>query len=257
MDISTIVGVLAAFGLVISAMSMGQGGIMTFVDVPSAIIVLGGTVGATLVHWPLKDVLSTVAVIKKAFFHREVEYNGTIEKLVRFAGRARKEGILSLQSVMNEVDDPFFLKGLQAAVDGQEPEALRTMLELEIDYVAERHGKGAEILNSMGNYAPALGMIGTLIGLVQMLKSMNDPSTIGPAMAVALITTFYGALLANLLFLPMAGKLRTRSAMEQLNMSLVVEGMKSILEGENPRLMEQKLHAYVSPKLRQSNFGKK
>lgn len=257
MDIATIFGVVAALGLVISAMAMGEGGVMTFVDIPSAVIVFGGTLGATLVHWPLKDMLGTLAVIKKAFFHKEIQYGTTIERLVRFAGRARKEGILSLQSVMNEVDDPFFLKGLQAAVDGQEPEALREMLEREIEYVAERHEKGAEILNSMGAYAPAMGMIGTLIGLVQMLQSMSDPGSIGPAMAVALITTFYGAILANIVFIPMAGKLKTRSASELLNKNLVVEGMKSILEGENPRLMEQKLHAFVAPNMRQSNFNKK
>ncbi len=257
MDITTIIGILTAFGLIISAMAQGAGGLVTFIDVPSMIIVIGGTTGATLINWPLKEILGTFAIIKKAFFATDHVYNDTIEKLVRYAGRARKEGILSLQSVMNEVEDEFFLKGLQAAVDGQEPEALKEMLEIEINFVMERHEKGAEIMTSMGSFAPAMGMVGTLIGLVQMLQSMEDPSSIGPAMAVALLTTFYGAVLANVFFLPMSGKLKTRSSSEVLNMSLVVEGMKSILEGENPRLMEQKLHAYVAPKLRESNFGKK
>jgi chemotaxis protein MotA len=156
---------------------------------------------------------------------------------------------------MNEIDDEFFLKGLQMAVDGQEPEALKDMLEKEIEYVMERHDKGADIFATIAAYSPAMGMIGTLIGLVQMLQNMSDPSSIGPAMAVALLTTFYGAVIANIIASPISGKLKLRSASEVLNKTLVTEGMKAILEGENPRLMEQRLHAFVSPKERQSNFG--
>jgi chemotaxis protein MotA len=157
--------------------------------------------------------------------------------------------------VMNDIDDEFFLKGLQMAVDGQEPEALKEMLEREIEYVMERHDKGAEIFSTFAAYSPAMGMIGTLIGLVQMLQTMEDPSTIGPAMAIALLTTFYGAIIANIIANPIAGKLKLRSASEVLNKTLVTEGMKAILEGENPRLMEQRLHAFVAPRERRSNFG--
>ena len=131
--------------------------------------------------------------------------------MITYAGKARKEGILSLQSVMNEIEDEFFLKGLQMAVDGQEPEALKDMLDKEIEYVMDRHDKGAEIFSTIGAYAPAMGMIGTLIGLVQMLQNMNDPSSIGPAMAVALLTTFYGAVIANFLATPISGKLKIRA----------------------------------------------
>jgi chemotaxis protein MotA len=155
------------------------------------------------------------------------------------------------------VDDPFFIKGLQMAVDGQEPDNLKEMLDREIEYIEERHGKGANILLAVGGTAPAMGMIGTLIGLVQMLQTMSDPSSIGPAMAVALLTTFYGAVIANVLCMPLAGKLKNRSAAEILDKTLVAEGMKSILEGENPRVIEQKLHAFVAPKERQSNFNRK
>ena len=156
---------------------------------------------------------------------------------------------------MNEIDDDFFLKGLQMAVDGQEPEALKDMLDKEIEYVVERHDSGAEIFATIAAFAPAMGMIRTLIGLVQMLQNMADPSSIGPAMAVALLTTFYGAVIANCVAQPISGKLKLRSATEVLNKTLISEGMKSILEGENPRLMEQRLHAFVAPKLRESNFG--
>jgi chemotaxis protein MotA len=256
MDLSTILGIAAAFGLMLIAIAQG-GGIFLFIDIPSMIIVFGGTVGATLVHYPFGDVFGTISIIKKAFLYRGTSSSERIEQLIRFAGKARKEGILSLQSVVGEVNDPFFLKGLQMAVDGQEPEKLKEMLDREIEYVQERHENGADILVAMGTYAPAMGMIGTLIGLVQMLQTMNDPASIGPAMAVALLTTFYGAVIANVVCLPMAGKLKNRSAGEILDKTLVAEGMKSILEGENPRIIEQKLHAFVAPKERQTSFGTK
>jgi len=254
MDIATIIGLLAAFGLMLSAILQG-GSLMMFIDIASLLIVIGGTAGTVLVHFPFGDVLGAFNVARKAFFHKSSSPIDTIEKLITYAGKARKEGILSLQSVMNELDDEFFLKGLQMAVDGQEPEALKEMLEKEIEYVIERHDKGADIFATIAAYSPAMGMIGTLIGLVQMLKSMSDPSSIGPAMAVALLTTFYGAVIANIVANPISGKLKIRSASEVLNKTLVAEGMKAILEGENPRLMEQRLHAFVSPKERQSNFG--
>jgi len=254
MDLATVIGLLAAFGLMVTAIMQGSS-LMVFFDIAAITIVIGGTIGTTLVHFPFSDVMGAFRVARHAFFHKPLSPTDTIEKLITYAGKARKEGILSLQSVMNEIDDDFFLKGLQMAVDGQEPEALKEMLEKEIEYVAERHEKGADIFATIGLYSPAMGMIGTLIGLVQMLQTMDDPSSIGPAMAVALLTTFYGAVIANVVANPMSGKLKLRSASEVLNKTLVTEGMKAILEGENPRLMEQRLHAFVSPKERQSNFG--
>jgi chemotaxis protein MotA len=255
MDLATVIGLLAAFGLILSAIMQG-GSLLIFIDIPSMIIVIGGTIGTALVHFPFGDILGALAVARKAFFVKSPVPVDTIGKLITYAGKARKEGILSLQSVMKEIDDDFFLKGLQMAVDGQEPESLKEMLEKEIEYVMERHEKGAEIFVTFAAYSPAMGMIGTLVGLVQMLQNMSDPSSIGPAMAVALLTTFYGAIIANVFANPIAGKLKLRSASEVLNKTLVAEGMKSILEGENPRLMEQRLHAFVSPSERQSNFGK-
>ena len=254
MDLATIVGLIAAFGLMVSAIMQGSS-LLIFIDIAALTIVIGGTLGTVLVHFPFGDILGAVKVASKAFMHKTHSPVDTISRLITYAGKARKEGILSLQSVMNDIDDEFFLKGLQMAVDGQEPEALKEMLEREIEYVMERHDKGAEIFATFAAYSPAMGMIGTLIGLVQMLQTMDDPSTIGPAMAVALLTTFYGAIIANIIANPIAGKLKLRSASEVLNKTLVTEGMKAILEGENPRLMEQRLHAFVSPKERQSNFG--
>lgn len=254
MDLATIVGLIAAFGLMIIAIMQGSS-LLVFIDIAALTIVIGGTFGTVLVHFPFGDIMGAVKVASKAFMHKTQSPVDTISRLITYAGKARKEGILSLQSVMNDIDDEFFLKGLQMAVDGQEPEALKEMLEREIEYVMERHDKGAEIFSTFAAYSPAMGMIGTLIGLVQMLQTMDDPSTIGPAMAVALLTTFYGAIIANIIANPIAGKLKLRSASEVLNKTLVTEGMKAILEGENPRLMEQRLHAFVAPRERQSNFG--
>lgn len=255
MDLSTVIGIVASFALMIIAIMLGSP-LILFIDPASVVIVVGGTLGATLVHYPFKAVFGAMGVFKKAVFHKDTPPQEIIAQLIQFAGKARKEGILALESFLDEVKDPFFQKALQMAVDGQEAEAMKEMLDKEIEYIQERHESGADIFVAIGTYAPAMGMIGTLIGLVQMLQSMSDPSSIGPAMAVALLTTFYGAIIANIICMPIAGKLKTRSAEEVLSKTLIAEGMRCVLAGENPRLMEQKLHTFVAPKLRESNFKK-
>ena len=255
MDIATIIGIVVSFGLMIWAILMG-GPLSLFIDTPSIAIVFGGTAGVALISFPLADVLGTIAIFKKTVLIRETNTNALIAQMMEFATRARKGGILSLQDSIDQVEDQFLVKALQMAVDGQEPADLKTMLQTEIDNIAARHSNGAQILDTMGAIAPAMGMVGTLIGLVQMLQNMSDPAAIGPAMAVALLTTFYGAVLANVLFLPMAGKLKTRSKTEILQKTVITEGMESILSGENPRIMEQKLHAYIAPRKRESVFNK-
>ncbi len=253
MDLSTLLGIAAAFGLMLMAILQG-GPLSIFINVPSILIVVGGTIGVTFIHYPFGDVLGAVNVAKKTILYKETSINDMITQLMGFANKARKEGILALQGAMDEVSDDFLVKAMQMAVDGQEPETLRSMLSTEIEYIQQRHEKGATIFLSIAMYAPAMGMVGTLIGLVQMLQTMDDPAAIGPAMAVALLTTFYGAVIANVVFNPLAGKLKTRSQSEVLLKTLIIEGMQSILSGENPRIMEQKLHAFIAPKLRQSTF---
>lgn len=253
MDLSTIIGMGAAFGLML--MAILQGGPLTmFVNVPSIMIVFGGTIGVAFVHYPFGDLFDAVNVAKKTILHKESSINDMIIQLMEFANKARKEGILALQGAMEQVDDEFLIKAMQMAVDGQEPDTLRSMLNTEIEYIEQRHDKGANIFLAIGAYSPAMGMVGTLIGLVQMLQTMDDPAKIGPAMAVALLTTFYGAVIANVVCIPMAGKLKNRSDSEVLIKTLIIEGMQSILSGENPRIMEQKLHAFIAPKLRESTF---
>lgn len=253
MDIATLIGIVLAFGLMVWAILMG-GPLSIFIDVPSIAIVFGGTIGVSLINFPLADVIGTIAIFKKTVLIKEPDTNKLIAQMLEFANKARKGGILSLQDQIDSIEDQFMVKALQMAVDGQEPAELKAMLLNEIDNIASRHGAGAQILDTMGAIAPAMGMVGTLIGLVQMLQNMSDPAAIGPAMAVALLTTFYGAVLANILFIPMAGKLKTRSKTEILQKTVITEGMESILSGENPRIMEQRLHAYLAPKKRESVF---
>ncbi len=249
MDIATVIGILVSFGLVIAAIVTG-GNPVVFISIPSAMIVIGGTIGATLVNYPLKDVLGLIGIIKNTFFYKTVDLTALVEKFLEFANRARREGIISLEPALKEIDDDYLRKGLQLTVDGLEPEMIREIMETEISALEERHETGSDILLTMGALAPAMGMIGTVIGLIQMLQGLDDPSTIGPAMAVALITTLYGAVLANMVFNPMAGKLKKRSKEEVLAKELMLEGILAISKGENPQIIAERLNSYLPPKMR-------
>ncbi|MFZ5570314.1 MAG: motility protein A [Thermodesulfobacteriota bacterium] len=253
MDIATLLGIVSAFGLVFLAIFMG-GGLSLFIDVPSLLIVIGGTLGATMIHYPIQDVIGAARVGKNVFLTRTAPLNQIIRQFVDFANKARREGILVLDSEAGKIDDGFLRKGIQLSVDGLEPAAIKDIMDTEIDLLRERHQLGAEIFSTMGAFAPALGMIGTLIGLVQMLQSMDDPNSIGPAMAVALLTTFYGSILANLICLPVAGKLRTRSKEETLTKEMIIQGIMGLTRGDNPRVLEQKLMVFIAPKERDSHF---
>jgi len=246
MDIATVLGILSATGLVLGAIFMGSG-LNVFINIPSLCIVLGGTIGVTLVAYPLKDFLSVIKVVQKAVFTKNISATELISKFTAFANKTRKEGILALESEIKELKDEFFKKGIQLSIDGLEPQQIQNILDTEIEFVRDRHKLGADIFTSMGTFAPAMGMIGTLIGLVQMLQSMDDPSTIGPAMAVALLTTFYGSLMANICCMPIAGKLKTRSKEEMLTKEMTIQGIISLSNGDNPRILEQKLLAFLPP----------
>jgi len=249
MDIATLFGVISSFGLVLIAIFMGSG-LGLFINAPSLMIVVGGTIGTTMINYPLKDVIGVIGVAKNAIFTQKSNTDQLIQRLMAFSAKSRKEGILALESEIKDVDDEFLSKGVQLSIDGLEPDEISNLLEIEMDFIRSRHQLGAEVFTTMGTYAPAMGMIGTLIGLVQMLQSMDDPSSIGPAMAVALLTTFYGSVLANIICMPIAGKLRTRSKEEMLTKEMTVTGVISLSNGDNPRILEQKLNAFVSPKQR-------
>ena len=250
MDIATILGVMCAFGLVCLASFMG-GGVQLFINLPALMIVVGGTLGATMISYPLRDIFGVFNVVKKALFTRSIPVNELITRFLSFAKKSRKEGILALESDLKDVKDGFLIKGIQLSIDGLEPEEIRDVLETEVDFIRSRHQLGAEIFTTMGTFSPALGMIGTLIGLVQMLQRLDDPSRIGPAMAVALLTTFYGSIIANIVCLPIAGKLRIRSKEEVLTKEMTIQGIISISNGDNPRILEQKLIAFIPPNQRE------
>lgn len=252
MDLATIIGLALSFGLIGVALVFGSGGIMLFIDIPSMLIVFGGTIGATLVHYPLSSIKTLGAVFKQAFVERPVNTTAIMTQFMELANTARREGILALEPAIKNISDPFLRKGLQLTVDGLEPQMIQDTLETELGALEERHATGLDMVNSLAGYAPALGMIGTVIGLVQMLKTMNDPSTIGPAMAVALITTFYGAVLANLVFLPIAGKLKQRNRAETLMREMQIQGVLGIARGENPRILGEKLSSFQPPKMRKA-----
>ena len=216
MDIATVFGLIAGWGLVLSAIVMGGNPLM-FLNVPSIFIVVGGTLASAFIAFPLSDVIGVIATVKNAFIHKSV----------------------------------------QLAIDGTAPELIKDILTTELAFLEDRHALGQSILTTMGAMAPAFGMIGTLIGLVAMLATMDDPSTIGKSMAVALLTTLYGALLANVIFIPCASKLKVRTSTELLSKEIIIEGILSIQSGDNPRVVEQKLKAFISPALReQITIGK-
>jgi chemotaxis protein MotA len=249
MDIATVIGIIAGFGLISVAIILG-GTPLLFVDLKSIIIVLGGTLAATLINYPLTEVVSVFGAAKKAFFNQARRPEVLIDKLIDYATVARREGILALEAHANDADDEFLKKSIQLAIDGTAPELIKDILTTELAFMEDRHAMGQSVLMTMGALSPAFGMIGTLIGLVGMLASMEDPSSIGANMAVALITTLYGAVLANILFLPTGGKLKVYTANELLLKEITIEGILSIQSGDNPRVVEQKLKAFVSPAVR-------
>jgi chemotaxis protein MotA len=242
MDIATLIGLVAVIGVIIGAISLG-GDIMVFVNIPSIVVVIGGTLAATVIRVSLKQFMGSFKVGLKAVLHKSTPPETLIEEAVALANIARKDGILALESA--EISDPFLEKGIGMCIDGHPPEVVQQMLSKDINLTIERHDIGVNMFKAIGDYAPAMGMIGTLIGLVQMLANMSDPKSIGPAMAVALLTTLYGAIIANGFALPISEKLKGISKEEKLAKSLILESISSIQAGTNPRVMEQLLMAYL------------
>ncbi len=251
MDLSTIIGILS--GLVLIGTTIwGTGHIDVFVHIPSMMIVFGGAMAAIFVNFPLKEVVGVISVVRKAFTNEESREVATIERFVEISQRTRREGILAIDAELKKINDEFMRIGLEMAVDGTEPDMIKEVMETELTFLIERHERGQQIFTSLGSYAPAFGMIGTLIGLISMLRNLNDPSSIGEGMAVALITTFYGTFLANLVFLPIAGKLKNRTDDEIIRKRMIIDGIIAIQNGEHPRNIEMKLLNYLPPKLRRT-----
>ncbi|MBU0994749.1 MAG: MotA/TolQ/ExbB proton channel family protein [Proteobacteria bacterium] len=245
MDLASIIGVILGIGAVAGSILLGSS-LLLFWNLPSVFCVIGGCIAASLIAFPLADFLGMFKAFGKVFIFKIEPAEDLIKNLVEISNKARKGGLLSIEGDIKSTSDPYLASALQMTVDGVKTSDIAAIMQKKMDVTAKEHKSGYSILTSMGAYAPAFGMVGTLIGLVQMLANLDDPSTIGPKMAVAMITTFYGAVLANLFFIPMADKLKLRSEEEIMNMTLLYEGIVSIREGEHPRLMEDKLNVYLS-----------
>lgn len=250
MDKATLIGLIMGTALVIGSIMIG-GELTPFFDLPSVMITVGGSIAATLINFPMPKVLSVFGVMKKCFLTSLPTPQELIEQFKEFAAMARRDGLLALESQVETVKDTFLRRGLELVVGGATKEEVESSLETEMSYIEQRHQTGKKLIDGIAAAAPAFGMIGTLIGLVQMLRSLDDPSQIGGGMAVALLTTLYGAVIANMFCIPLAGKLESRSQEEMMIRQLMLAGLTALVEGNAPRAVEQKLLAFLSPKLRE------
>lgn len=247
MDIATVIGLVFGFSILITAVLLGGSAIL-FLNVPSILIVGGGTLATAFIRYSMADVINSMKVALNAFTTKLSVPQEVIQEIVNLANIARKNGLIVLEQ--QPITDSFLKKAIMYCVDGHEADFIQEVLEKEVELTVARHEVGQSLFKGMGESAPAFGMIGTLVGLVQMLANMTDAASIGPAMAVALLTTLYGAVLANVLFIPLADKLALRSSEEERNRRLIVEGVLGILKGLNPRVMEEFLETFLPPKER-------
>lgn len=253
MDPITLAGIaLALVSMVVAAFMAGMNPIAIFLGDPGSILlVVGGTLGVTAASGTMKQALGAPKVLIKALMGGPgADPSDTIKQMVSFADVARKEGLLALESEFDKIDDPFFKRGLELAVDGTDPDDLRAMLELDLERMAIRHKDGAGFFTTAAGMGPAMGMVGTVIGLVDMLGKLDDPSTLGPSMAVAFLTTLWGAFIANYFFQPIAARLKKLSAEEMAGKELVLEGILAIQAGSNPRTVAGKLVSFLPPDAR-------
>lgn len=247
MDLMSVLGTVLSMGFVIYGI-ISAGEVSTFMDMPSVYITIGGTIGTLLLSTRGKNVKAALKCIPRVFKESKSNDIEIIENLVEWSAKARKEGLLSLEESIQNISDSFIRKGLTMIVDGSEPETIRNILEIKIKGVVQRHSENRAFFDTGGAMGPAFGMIGTLIGLINMLKTLSDPSTIGPQMSVALVTTFYGSMLANLIFIPMSKKLKAKTAAEVYQKEMIIEGLLSIQAGENPNNLREKMISFLDEK---------
>ncbi len=241
----SIIALIFGFACIVISILL-NGKLTSFLDPASVFIVIGGLLAATVISYPMRQLKIAMKTLKIAYGKEKVDIRASIEQIITMANSARKEGLLSLENMTEDIHDPYLKKGIMLVVDGSDPELVKSVMETEIGYMEARHGSVIAIFNQMAAYAPAFGMTGTLIGLVNMLVNLNDAASLGPSMSVALVTTFYGVVLANLVFTPIARKLKTYSANEQLQKEILLEGILSIQDGENPRIIREKLEAFLA-----------
>lgn len=247
MDLATLLGFIGSWGLIIATIALGSGALV-FINAPSFMIVLGGATAVVLMRFTLGQFIGSIKTAMKAFLYKAESPEDLIASVVELAGIARKEGLLALEG--QEITNPVLSRGISMLVDGHEASVVKKALSTEMNEMVSRHKMGQDIFKQIGDAGPAMGMIGTLVGLVQMLSNMSDPKSIGPAMAVALLTTLYGAMLANMFALPISDKLALRSAEEQLNKNIIIQSVLAIQEGQNPKVLDELLKNFLPPSKR-------
>lgn len=255
MELGIIIGAIAGWIFILLSIlfnaDMDIGAVVRFMDAPSVMITIGGTIASTIIAYPVPKLINGLKAVKNILMPKKLDPIGAIANIIELANLARKEGILALEEASNSMDDTFLQKGIMLVVDGTDPELVRNILETELSYIEGRHKEAQGVWDYIGGQSPAWGMIGTLIGLVMMLQQMDDPSSIGPSMAVALITTFYGSVVANFCAVPICNKMKIYSGSEILIKEVLIEGILSIQAGENPRIIEEKLKVFLAPALRE------
>lgn len=252
-DILTPIGIIVGFiSLSVAVFNVaGFDGAVGFISIAALFTVFGGLIASLLVNFSIAEIKVTFTVLKQVFFHKEADLEKLINTFIILSSTARKEGLLSLEKDVSDIDEPFIEKGITLAIDGLEPELIKDIMMAEVVAIEDRHTRGRQIIEKAGEMAPAWGMIGTIVGLVLMLQTLNEPETLGPKMAVALVTTFYGAVLANLVFIPIAGKLENQSEEEIFLKQIIIEGVLGVQSGQNPKILEEKLKVFLPPKKRE------
>ena len=257
MDLSSVLGIILGFGMLISGFLLEGGHFTSLLEPTAAMIVFGGTAGATICSFPMEDIKQVPQLFKITFTEKKYEVQELIIILSGFAEKARREGLLSLERETAAIDDDFLKQGIQLVVDGTDPALVRDILETQIDFTDQRHKIGADIFEAAGGYSPTMGIIGTVMGLVHVLSNLADPDSLGPSIAVAFIATLYGVAFANVAWLPIGHKLKLKSKQERFVMEIALEGILSIQAGDNPSIVKEKLKAFLSAKVRQDTAASK
>ncbi|MDR2480091.1 MAG: MotA/TolQ/ExbB proton channel family protein [Treponema sp.] len=252
MDIGSIIGIFGAFGMVVFSVLVGGGSLLSILDLPSFLMVVLGSYFALMLASSLSDALGIWSIFSRTFKVPLFNEQGIIQKMMAFSEKARREGLLALEDELEDLDDEYMKKGLRLMVDGTDAAVIRSLMELELNQMQTRHADKLGIVNMWGALAPGLGMLGTVIGLIGMLQNLDDKASIGPNMALALVTTLYGSMVANLLMIPFASKLRNHDAKESMVKEMIIEGVLSIQAGENTRILAMKLMAYLTPAVRKT-----
>lgn len=255
MDILTVIGILLGLGAIIGGQILEGGHLSSIVQLTAAVIVFGGTIGATLVQYPFSTVTTALKLARRALINRDNSPHTTIEEIIDYARLSRKEGILSLEPRIKGIEDDFLKRGLQLVVDGRDENEIRDILEIDMNQEEERKLLAARVFESAGGYAPTIGILGAVLGLIQVMENLAEPSRLGQGIAVAFVATVYGVGSANLFWLPLAGKLKVRIREETTKKELIIEGITSIVRGDNPLIIEERLKGFIAKKERKGMGG--